>query len=466
MKTNVKPYLVAAWLVARVALAAPGAPAKVPPAPAAKPVSMRSSTVAASASALHAGATVYEGGWSNNGPVVNGQNLTLYHGEVQVLDLANVSRIAVGDGTVLKATVAEPGQIVLIGQSPGTTTLRVWVANSAQYNYEVRVRSDDTARIVRDVQDLLASEPGLTVRQVDGHVLIQGDYSSPNTAAKIDAIQKIYPQVVSVSPVHKPAPTVQIIDRMIHMDVRVVEIRKNALDQLGVNWAGHMTGPTLGGSYATGKFPGRLPNTGYFGIASNLTSMIDLLGQSGDSWTLAEPKVSCKSGGEAKFVVGGEIPIPVSAGLGTTSVVYKKYGIILEFKPIADDKGNVTSSIVAEVSEPDPTFSNVGNSGLIAFRQNRTETEVSLKENETLVISGLLRNNGSTAVNGIPGLKELPVLGSLFKSKEFQNERTELVVLVTPRAIDPQAELSTAAVKRSDDLTDNANKIINRYMAE
>jgi pilus assembly protein CpaC len=466
MNTNVKPYLVAVWLVARVALAAPGAPAQVPPAPAAKPVSMRSSTVAASASAGHAsGATVYDAAWSNNGPVVNGQSLTLYHGEVQVLDLANVSRIAVGDGSVLKATVAEPGQIVLIGQQAGTTTLRVWVANSAQYNYEVRVRNDDTARIVRDVQDLLANEPGVTVRQVDGHVLIEGDYSSSNTAAKIEAIQKIYPQVVSVSPAHKPAATVQI-DRMIHMDVRVVEIRKNALDQLGVNWAGHMTGPTLGGSYTTGKFPMRVPNTGYFGIASNLTSMIDLLGQSGDSWTLAEPKVSCKSGGEAKFVVGGEIPIPVSAGLGTTSVVYKKYGIILEFKPVADDKGNVTSSIVAEVSEPDPTFSNVGNNGLIAFRQNRTETEVSLKENETLVISGLLRNNGSAAVNGIPGLKDVPVLGSLFKSKEFQNERTELVVLVTPRAIDPQAELSVAAVKRSDDLTDNANKIINRYMAE
>jgi len=469
MNTNVKPYLVAAWLVARVALAAPGAPAQVPPAPAAKPVSMRSSTVASAADSVHApGATVYEGGWSNNGPVVNGEGLTLYRGEVQVLDLANVSRIAVGDGAVLKATVAEPGQIVLIGKAAGTTTLRVWVANTAQYNYEVKVRNDDTARIVRDVQDLLVNEPGLTVRQVDGHVLIEGDYSAPNTAAKIEAIQKIYPQVVSVTPAKQPpAPAVVVpVERMVHMDVRVVEIRKNALDQLGVNWAGHMTGPTLGVSYTTGKFPMRVPNTGYFGIASNLTSMIDLLGQSGDSWTLAEPKVSCKSGGEAKFVVGGEIPIPVSAGLGTTSIVYKKYGIILEFKPIADDKGNVSSSIVAEVSEPDPTFSNVGNNGLIAFRQNRTETQVSLRENETLVISGLLRNNGSAAVNGIPGLKELPVLGSLFKSKEFQNERTELVVLVTPRAIDPQAEESTAAVRRSDDLTANANTIINRHMAE
>ncbi len=469
MSPNVKPYLVAAWLVARVTLAPTNAMAQQPPVPPAKPVSMRSGAFASAADALHAPGAALEKG-ALNGPVVDGQSLILYHGEVQVLDLANVSRIAVGNGAVLKATVAEPGQIVLIGEAAGTTTLRVWVGksaqtSSAQYNYEVTVRSDDTARIVRDVQDLLAGEPGLSVRQVDGHVLIEGDYSAPHTAARIEAIQKIYPQVVSVTPAHKPAAVVPV-ERMIHMDVRVVEIRKKALEQLGINWAAHATGPTIGGSYTTGKFPARMPNMGYFGIVSNLTSAIDLLGQSGDSWTLAEPRVSCKSGGEAKFVVGGEIPIPVSAGFGTVSVIYKKYGIILEFKPVADDKGNVSSSIVAEVSEPDPTFSNVGNNGFVAFRQNRTETEVSLKENETLVISGLLRNSGSNAINGIPGLKEVPVLGALFKSKEFQNERTELVVLVTPRAIDAQAEQNVAAIRRSDDSTASANNIINRYMAE
>jgi len=147
-------------------------------------------------------------------------------------------------------------------------------------------------------------------------------------------------------------------------------------------------------------------------------------------------------------------------------VIYKKYGIILEFKPILDDKGNVSSSIVAEVSEPDPTFSNVNNNGLVAFRQNRTETEVSLKENETLVISGLLRNNGSTAINGIPGLKDVPVLGALFRSKEFQNERTELVVMVTPRATEAQSETNVASIKHADQIATGVNKTINRQMAE
>ncbi len=465
---RLKPYFVAAWLVVRIALTATDAAAQQPPVPPAKPSAPRSSAVALAGAAPSAHSIKSPANSEDAapaGPVVAGPSVTLYHGEVQVLDLANISRIAVGNGGVLRATVAEPGQVVLIGEGAGTTTLRVWLGTGAQYSYEVTVRNDDTARIARDVQDMLAGEPGLSVRQVDGHVLIEGDYSRPNTTARIEAILKIYPQVVSIAPARKAAPPVAI-DRMVHMDVRVVEIRKSALERLGVNWAAQVPGPSLGGSYTTGKFPARIPNTGYFGIVSDLSSKLDLLGQSGDSWTLAEPKVSCKSGGEAKFVVGGEIPIPVAAGLGTTTVIYKKYGIILEFKPIADDKGNVSSSIVAEVSQPDPTFSNVGNNGLIAFRQNRTETEVSLKENETLVISGLLDNNGSSAINGIPGLKDVPVLGALFKSKEFQNERTELIVMVTPRATSAQTDLNTAAIRQADQYAAGVNKIINREMAE
>jgi pilus assembly protein CpaC len=465
MNTNFKPYLAAIWLVSRVALATPDAPAQRPPTPPAPVASVRPTALSMADPAPHAHGMKASSATDDSapvGPVINGPGVTLYHGEVQVLDLANVSRIAVGNGGVLRAQVAEPGQVILIGESAGTTTLRLWANNGAQYAYEVTVRNDDTARIVRDVQDMLASEPGLSVKQVDGHVLIEGDYSAPNTAARIDAILKIYPQVVSIAPPHK-APTPVAMDRMVHMDVRVVEIRKSALERLGVNWAPQAAGPSFGVNLAASKNIPHVANGGIFGIASNLTSALDLLGQSGDSWTLAEPKVSCKSGGEAKFTVGGEIPVPVSAGLGTSTVIYKKYGIILEFKPVADDKGNVSSTIVAEVSEPDPTYSSTG---LIAFRQNRTETEVSLRENETLVISGLLRNSGSTAVNGIPGLQEVPVLGALFRSKEFQNERTELIVMVTPRSVDAQSDSNVALIRQADQQAAGVTSLINSKMAE
>ncbi len=392
---------------------------------------------------------------------VDGPPLSLYHGEVQVLDLANVTRIAVGNGDVLRAKVVESNQVVLIGQSAGSTSLRVWTRSGTQFTYDVNVRSFDVAQILRDVQDLLVDEPNISARQVDGHVLIEGDYNATRAAARIAALVKIYPQIVSTVQLRAPVQK----DRMVYMDVRVVEIEKSALRRLGVNWATQTpTGLNAGVNLVSGNRPlsavmnntptlpsgSLLPTGGFFGIAANLTSMLDTLEQAGESWTLAEPTVSCKSGGSAKFTVGGEIPVPVAAGLGTSTVIYKDYGVILEFKPVADEEGNVSSSIVAEVSQPDPTFSNVGNNGLVAFEKTRTETEVSLKENETLVISGLLKNNGNKSVNGLPGAKDIPVLGNLFKSRQFQNDRTELVVMVTPRSIDASSEINTAAIRQAD----------------
>jgi pilus assembly protein CpaC len=250
-------------------------------------------------------------------------------------------------------------------------------------------------------------------------------------------------------------------EKMVYMDVRVVEILKSTLRRLGVNWAATAGGPSVGLNLAASKNMPKLPNGGVIGIAANLSSMLDVLEQSGESWTLAEPTVSCKSGGKAKFTVGGEIPIPTPQGLGTTTVTYKEFGIILEFAPVADNDGNVSSSIVAEVSQPDQSLSNVNGNGLIAFHKTRTETDVSLKENQTLVISGLLSNSGSHAANGIPGAKDIPVLGNLFKSKQFQNDRTELVVMVTPRSVDANSAINIASIHEADQIKAKVDPIIN-----
>jgi hypothetical protein len=147
---------------------------------------------------------------------VGGRRIDLIHGEVQVLDIANVVRVAVGAGDVLKASVVASNQVVLIGQQAGTTSLRVWTRSGAQFNYQVKVRSFDTAQILRDVQDLLAGEPGISARQVDGHVLIEGDYTAAKSAPKIAALLKIYPQIVSTVPVNEKALPVHV-ERMVYM---------------------------------------------------------------------------------------------------------------------------------------------------------------------------------------------------------------------------------------------------------
>jgi pilus assembly protein CpaC len=410
---------------------------------------------------------VYDSGAPDSN--VGDRRIDLIHGEVQVLDIANVVRVAVGAGDVLKASVVASNQVVLIGQQAGTTSLRVWTRSGAQFTYQVKVRSFDTAQILRDVQDLLAGEPGISARQVDGHVLIEGDYTAAKSAPKIAALLKIYPQIVSTVPVNEKSVPVHL-DRMVYMDVRVVEILKSSLRNLGVNWDSSTTGGFGVGATAVGTHNvAKGPVAGYFGVAANLASRIDLLERNGESWTLAEPTVSCKSGGEAKFTVGGEIPVPVSGVLGTQSVIYKEYGVILEFKPVADDQGNVSSSIVAEVSQPDTTFQNVNNTGLVAFLKTRTQTDVSLRENETLIISGLLKNAGNHSLNGIPGAKDIPVLGNLFKSKQYQNDRTELVVMVTPRSSGAAREANAAAIREADRMQAHIQPtidVINNRLAE
>src|SRR5262249_15913954 len=109
------------------------------------------------------------------GQVINGPALSLYHGEVHVLDLPDVTRIAVGSGEGLPAQVVASNQVVLIGQAAGTTSLRIWTRTGSQFTYTVAVRSFDTTQIVRDVRDMVGGDPGISVKQVDGHVVIEGD---------------------------------------------------------------------------------------------------------------------------------------------------------------------------------------------------------------------------------------------------------------------------------------------------
>lgn len=485
MKANLHQFLIALGLVTQAALAAAQVPAE--PAPQSPAGTQREaaaeSAPAAQAPAEQSAAAVEEAapvsnsratsrratqGSATSDSAIEGPPLSLYHGEVQVLDLANVSRIAVGNGSVLQANVVASSQVVLIGQGAGSTSLRVWTRSGTQFHYEVTVRSFDVSQILRDVQDLLAGEPNISARQVDGHVLIEGDYTAARTATRLAALMKIYPQIVSTVAPHKEEVVVPQ-DRMVYMDVRVVEILKTAKRQLGVNWGTGIAGPSVSVSASAVHNMAKAAFGGAIGIASNLASSLDLMEAAGESWTLAEPTVSCKSGGEAKFTVGGEVPIPTPNGLGTTTVTYKDFGIILQFKPVADNNGNISSSIVAEVSEPDQALSNVGNNGLIAFSKTRTETVVTLKEDQTLVLSGLLSNSGSHAANGIPGAKDIPVLGNLFKSKQFQNDRTELVVLVTPRSVASQQQINEQGPRRADQLEAKVKPtidIINSKLAE
>ncbi|WP_162846632.1 type II and III secretion system protein family protein [Corticibacter populi] len=391
-------------------------------------------------------------------------NLTLYAGQVKVLNQADVERVAIGNGALLTASVLADRQIVLLGEKPGATTLHVWLRGGRQLTYEVTITADITEKTAFEMQQLLLAYPEIRVKAVGERIVLDGSYPTSEAAVKVGKILEAYPQVLNLID-DRPGDMTVHPDQMVQLDVKVVEVRKQALDNIGIKWSNlGVAGPTLATSgyfYANTTWRGtnqdNYPTTNssrpfvtYFGLATQITSVLNFLESNGDSWTLAEPRISSVSGGISKVQVGGEIPIPVNSGFGQISVAYKPYGVMLDFRPVIDKSGNVRSTIIAEVSQPDRSY---GTGDFVAFTTNRTETEVSLKEGETLVISGLLKNVGARNKEGIPVVGRAPVVGRLFSSEETSNEQTEMLVVVTPRlhaaAADREATLAGEAAYRN-----------------
>ena len=174
------------------------------------------------------------------------------------------------------------------------------------------------------------------------------------------------------------------------------------------------------------------------------------LEQDGLLHTLAEPNLTAISGETANFLAGGEFPIPSShSELGTISVEFKKFGIGLAFTPVVMSEGRISLKVSTEVSE----LSNQGavvlsNITIPALKVRRAETVVELPSGGSLVMAGLLSDQSKQALSGYPGLKSLPVLGTLFRSRDYLKNETELVVLVTPYVVKPVARQAARATRR------------------
>jgi len=170
--------------------------------------------------------------------------------------------------------------------------------------------------------------------------------------------------------------------------------------------------------------------------------------------------LSTRSGGEAKFLAGGQIPIVTAGALGATTVTYKDYGIKLNIKPVADDQDNISASITTEVSDIDPRFQAVqGNPG---FLMRSTESEINVKSGQTIVISGLVDQRSSSSINKFPFLGDVPILGVLFKSENFRNNRSDLVIFVTPVVTDPASTTNQQRIEKARDIRERFENFLGK----
>jgi pilus assembly protein CpaC len=391
---------------------------------------------------------------------VPGEALHLYVGQTFVLNEPNVRRIAVGNGKVLQATTLDEKQVLIIPETAGQTTVHLWGKNGGERHYVINVVTADTNRLLTEVKALIGDQNNVRARLVGDKVVIEGGNINEEQAHRLTEVSKRYPQIVNL--LSKVG-----FERMIAMDVRFVEIRRDVLQNLGVKWGASAGGPSFGviGDFRRGNAfrpngPGNpldpsgalaprdyiSPLSSALSLSTWLGSTLNLLAKNGEAVILAEPRLSCRSGGSARFVAGGELPIPYSTGIGATSVIFKEYGIKFDVSPVASESGIIAAKIATEISAIDPDVKVNNIPGLL---KRRAETEVNLRENETLVIAGLLSDEGGKSVDKVPGLGDIPILGRLFKSKDFQSRQTDLVVFMTPRFIGVDNERDRQLVQGS-----------------
>jgi pilus assembly protein CpaC len=387
--------------------------------------------------------------------------LTLFLGEVRTLPITNVQRVAVGSGRVLTTTVLEK-EVLLLAENPGDTGLFIWLKDGTVNKFNVRVTQIDVGDTYRQLRTILSGIPGVKVERVGDQVVLTGATTKANLQ-RISSIAGNYKQVVNV--VREEEVTMR---KMVFLKVQLVEFKRSALQNLGIRWASEITGPagafafdviTSGGftvrqpdqALAGVALPPRVsPPRAYLGVATAITSRINLAVENGDAYVLATPELSTRSGGEAKFLAGGQIPIVVPAsGFSPPSVTYKDYGIKLTINPTADENNNIVALIKSEVSSIDPATSVQGNPG---FLTRQSDSEINVRDGQTIVISGLVNADLSNQVNKFPWLGDLPILGHLFRSTEFRNNRTDLVVFVTPQIYDPNSTLNRERIEKGREL--------------
>lgn len=349
------------------------------------------------------------------------EEVSLSVGESMLL-MADLRRAALGSGKVVSIATPERGQLLLFGEAPGRTTAQLWLQDGSLHVLHVTVTEQDLTGRLAQVRGLLAGVDNITARINGSYVVLDGARANADELARAAEVAALFPgQVLNFSGRSS-------WESMVQMQVRLVEVRRDQLHQLGLRWDSEVAGPTA--SFTAGSVPGA--SGVHAAIASALESRLELLQQRGMAYTLAEPTLSCRSGGVARFVSGGEVPIPVTDGLGSTDVQYKEYGVILEVRPRADRNGAIYAEIDIELSQMDASV-RVGD--FPGFIKRRTSTAFNAQAGETIAIAGLVSRERSRDRSGVPGLASIPALGSLFRTTRQLERETELIVLITPRSL-------------------------------
>lgn len=460
------------------------------------------------AASLGAGLTVTAGS-----PVVAApgsqpsETVTLSVGRGQLVRLSSpMADLFVADDKIADVQVRSPTQLYIFGKGEGETTVYA-TAKGGGVVYSANVRVGTNLNSVGSMLKLAMPEAAITATPMNGLVLLTGTVAAPGDVEEAQRLVQAFvgdkTQVVSRL---KTATPMQV-----SLHVKIAEVSRDLVKQVGVNLlsrdqtGGFLFGiaqgrnigtigntdisglPKLDASSIFGLPTGSLslpfdPTTGQFiakpgtlfdlknlGVSGktaigaaghvfgiDLAAAIDLAETDGLVTTLAEPNLTALSGETASFLAGGEIPIPISEGLGAVTINYKQYGVSLAFTPTVLADGRISMRVRPEVSQLTSAGSvTLNNFTIPGISTRRAETTVELGSGQSFMIGGLLNNAHNNTVDKAPFLGDLPVLGALFRSNNFRRSESELVIVVTPYLVKPvsanQIALPTDGYKGATD---------------
>lgn len=353
--------------------------------------------------------------------------LRMEAGETRVLPVAGLTRIAVGSGQVAQAMVVDGRELIVFARKEGTTTIHVWTSGGKVLAYDLRVMPSGHARMRADVEQLLQSLPQLRVNELGEHLAIEGGGLTDHDKQRIRALAERYPAVLDM--------TGEVgWEQMVLLDVQVVELPRSRLHELGLNWSTTPDAASGAGWMAAAAWGGLQVQ----GVQAALGARLNALAQRGEAVFLAQPRLLARSGSQASFLAGGELPYQSTDAKGAATTLFKPYGVGLNITPRIDPKGTIRSRIEVESSSIDPSLTV---SAGPAMRTRRASTEFNVPSGHTLVLGGFLGREYSRRQTGLPWLSDLPLLGALFSHSREETRDIELAIFVTPSIVDKEHPL-------------------------
>lgn len=370
------------------------------------------------------------------------QVVKLPQGKAKVLRLpADARDVLVANPGIADIVIKTPRMAYLVGRTVGATNAFFFDEDGDEIvRLEVQVEVDVVA--VQQALSELIPSADINVKAVRSDLFLTGNVRSNDMAANAENIATRF--------VNGPTNVVNMIkvseDQQVLLQVRIAEVSRGVLKNLGVDLAGSLSFGDFSLAYISGNIISTPAATPGFGAAvadyttsdHSFQAAINALESNGLVRTLAEPNLTAISGETANFLAGGEIPIPVAQETGVITITFRQFGVGLNFTPVVLNSGRISLRLSTEVSTPDSSTA-VASGGVAVpgFSTRRAETTIEIPSGGSLVIAGLLQDSMRSNIEGLPYLKDIPILGPFFRTNSINRDERELVVAVTAYLVRP-----------------------------